>query len=769
MSWKAFFFDFNRISISTALLRENFRRFWVIPALSFLCYFLSGPFLFLLRYPLSAGGYHNNNPYLIIRTLHGANAGFIMLHILVPVIACVAVFRYLQQPGTVVTAHTLPFSRATLFRTSFLSGFLMTALPILATALIFLFIKTPIYVDVPTDSFEEVRLPLFTRVIAHPQFPAEHPGGVYDAFSAGAILEWLFAALLISLFIYSIAVFSGVVTGNSILHFGFALWFHLLAPMLWLCLSFYFGLFFFGFSESGSMGEIYRYMSPLFLQISSASFSPFWAFFFAAEAIFIALLSQWFYSRRPLERTGDALAFHFMRPVVCSLIAFILMTLFGLYFKEVIALRNSLVFLGICAGALLGFLTGRMVVMKTLQIFNRKTALSFVAFLTACGLFSASLAFDVYGYENRIPKLSSIRSARFSAEEIFKNGNYNLRFDEKVFNVSDDPELISYVREIHREILTKKELFLNDLPSIAQLRLSYVQKNGWTACRSYQLPYEFLYSSQALRSYYQSPQRRQSIKNSFEAFPDITLAQLYHHDSDGSSHLSLYPNEYDLDGFLEAVKQDFLTMSYAQSILNAPTLMQADLSCENQDLHAFISVTPQMSHTLKWLENQGCSNPLKEALYLTAAILITPESSIEEEKTEEEKTIAYETTSSDESFTDVFLSDTPKLWDGDSAYQYDFTTQSLKPVSLKELSERSDKSFLVTEPEDILQLLCHAETSNPASLEKYRLTVLSKTESLALYRILSRSPLFLMKGALQAEDFDLSVSEKLDGFLHSAL
>ena len=53
-------------SLSAPILKENLRRFWPIPVISFIIYFLSGPFVVLTSYGYlnSVRSYLNNSAWL---------------------------------------------------------------------------------------------------------------------------------------------------------------------------------------------------------------------------------------------------------------------------------------------------------------------------------------------------------------------------------------------------------------------------------------------------------------------------------------------------------------------------------------------------------------------------------------------------------------------------------------------------------------------------------------------------------------------------------
>ena len=128
MNLKASYF-----SVSRPLIIENLRRFWAIPALSFLVYFFSGIFPILMSYK-----HINNISGYIQLTLNNQQPFYLFAHLLFPIITAVIIFRYLQGISSVSVMHALPFTRMKLYNSSFLSGLILTLSPILLNGLILL-------------------------------------------------------------------------------------------------------------------------------------------------------------------------------------------------------------------------------------------------------------------------------------------------------------------------------------------------------------------------------------------------------------------------------------------------------------------------------------------------------------------------------------------------------------------------------------------------------------------------------------------------------
>ena len=127
-------------SVSPAVIREDFRRFWAIPVFAFIGYFLFGILPILTRYSLirEDGGINAMRVGSIVDNLLAGQNPFIILNSLwVPLLAGLLIFSYLHRTGSVMSVHSQPLTRNTLFSSHFLSCALMvmSMLSLLSAAL----------------------------------------------------------------------------------------------------------------------------------------------------------------------------------------------------------------------------------------------------------------------------------------------------------------------------------------------------------------------------------------------------------------------------------------------------------------------------------------------------------------------------------------------------------------------------------------------------------------------------------------------------------
>jgi len=346
-------------SISGPLFVENIRRYWAIMAVAFIAYFLTSlsPIMLSLSEPdlRESAGYIND-------MLHGQNPLFVSMGFAMPIICAVTVLAYMQRQAAATSMHAMPFSRAKLFNTSVLSGFVMTIVPFIITGIIVLALARPTYLPYYYDDMgilEEGAENVFTRV---------------------AVLRWMAESLVSMLFIYAIAIFGGIISGNSIMHAIMAVCWNWLAPALALVGVYLSSEYLYGY---GTDMEWIMNLSTVLRTIMSDPLSGAEYITYILIAIAIIVLSAFLYSRRKLERTGEAIVFAWMKPILCCLFTLFVTILMGLYFEALQVIGNSdvSVYAGYAVGAVVGYLISRMIVFKTPKVFNTATLKGFIIYV----------------------------------------------------------------------------------------------------------------------------------------------------------------------------------------------------------------------------------------------------------------------------------------------------------------------------------------------------------------------------------------------------
>ena len=232
---------------SAALFKENVKRFWPIAFVGFVVYFLSGP-VNVISFGAKSG---------VHIALHGFNFGYIFSALALSVIPAICVFGYLQRVSSVSMMHSMPFSRKSLYVTSYLSGLFIAVLPALLTAVCLMVLRKPVYAEAPTipDSL------IGTTPVA--------VGA--DLFSFSYILKWLLGQFILIAFGYTVSVFAGIIAGNSVIHTLTACALNAIVPALYGLYLLYTQLFLWGVpGESAVYGAAEPSMKPGEYDISPA-------------------------------------------------------------------------------------------------------------------------------------------------------------------------------------------------------------------------------------------------------------------------------------------------------------------------------------------------------------------------------------------------------------------------------------------------------------------------------------------------------------------
>jgi len=597
-------------SFSLPLIRENFRRFWAIPALSFLLYFLSGVFPILITYDNI-----NRTASYISMSLSNMQPFYMAAHLMMPVMAAVIIFRYLQTTSSVTMIHSLPFSRLRLYVSNLLSGLVLVLLPMLANGLILLIIAKPAY-----DQWA---------------YQQGNMAELVNHFTRTAVLEWMWQSFLIILVVYAISIFAGLVTANSIMHMATALGFNFLVPSLYAVFVYYFDFYLFGYNSAGEWARFALGISP-FLEVFNQGRpeGPFplgYQIYYLINALVLFVLSGYLYTRRRLERATESLAFQFMIPVICYLVSFFGMTLLGVWFTELNGDGIFFTYAGYGAGALIFFLIGRMIVTKTPRIFNLATLKTFGLYCLIAVLFFTALQLDLTGFEKRIPAASRVDevvmdNTLLTGGDRFNSGPYmesyayqqygNYRYGSS-FRLKT-PENIQAVIQLHREILDQRDAIEN--PKVNALShtigFHYNPDSLMGAERQYNVPYSMLKDSSPMKTIYESAEFKDmySLKNlTYEQLRSVNLSN-----PAGIGSGAMIFNKKDIQELFRVMDQDFAAETFEEAInLKWPAVVvNIQYTIRNPETGRITeqgttaTIGMGYTNTLAWLEEKGFSTDL---------------------------------------------------------------------------------------------------------------------------------------------------------------
>ena len=189
--------------ISSALLRENFRQLWFMPALLFILYFLAGIFPILMMNRESRGEY-------ALSCLGNVNFLFGMFISAMPIVTACLVMRYYHRPDMAFALHAQPYSRGKLFDTQIFTGWLMLIVPVVITGLIYMALSG------------SIQLPVYGNGTT----------GWEQAYTAGNVVRWIGESIALYTFYYALCVLAGALVGNTVTQILGSLVFYFVVPAL---------------------------------------------------------------------------------------------------------------------------------------------------------------------------------------------------------------------------------------------------------------------------------------------------------------------------------------------------------------------------------------------------------------------------------------------------------------------------------------------------------------------------------------------------------
>lgn len=198
-----------------------------------------------------------------------------------------------------------------------------------------------------------------------------------------------------------------------------------------------------------------------------------WGYLAVCAVIGVALLglALALYRRRKLESAGDFMALKALEPVFLVLYTMALVVFFYMFG---ILFEMDYLFMGV--GVLVGYFTGRMLLMRTTRVFQPKAFLwlaVFVAVLVGSLLVTAA---DPLGLTKRVP-------ARAEVEQVKVSTSYNPKYGNEPFLT--ETEDIELARRMHRMILDGQGETKYDDMSYITMSFLYELENGTSLIRSY--------------------------------------------------------------------------------------------------------------------------------------------------------------------------------------------------------------------------------------------------------------------------------------------
>lgn len=478
-------------SISPALIRENFKLCWYVPALAFLLYFFAGIFPIILN--LSDMGsiarYVNNslNNYNVVYPIYMAG---------IPLVAAMLMMSFFHKPAKALALHAQPYSRSKLFNSHVVSGWLMCIIPVVLTALLYLvFMRETLIHTIYETASDSI-------------FVMGSPDTVsINIYTVGAVMKWLASSIGIITFFYGMYILAGSLTGNSAMHLLLSGLFFIIVPALLLIVSTYCESYIEGFvSLPDWLSDVMRCFNPLIMMITSGMETIVTAkttlTYLVLGLVFIAAGGA-AYRLAKLEKVGDSMIFRPVEEIITYLVVFVGMTVFGFFFQSFKSDSKAFLIIGMVTGTLITFFITKVVMARSVKIFNMKNLKSLGVYVVIAALFTAFTVFDITGISKRLPKLDQVESV--SCEYMFEGYEMDSFASGSFQGLSDigklsSPYVINKVYELHKYVI-ENELYQQNDPFAYYFNSNITYRDDKVLAESVQFVYKYKNGSEFKRSF----------------------------------------------------------------------------------------------------------------------------------------------------------------------------------------------------------------------------------------------------------------------------
>lgn len=478
-------------SISPALIRENFKLCWYVPALAFLLYFFAGIFPIILN--LSDMGsiarYVNNslNNYNVVYPIYMAG---------IPLVAAMLMMSFFHKPAKALALHAQPYSRSKLFNSHVVSGWLMCIIPVVLTALLYLvFMRETLIHTIYETASDSI-------------FVMGSPDTVsINIYTVGAVMKWLASSIGIITFFYGMYILAGSLTGNSAMHLLLSGLFFVIVPALLLIVATYCESYIEGFvSLPDWLSDVMRCFNPLIMMITSGMETIVTAkttlTYLVLGLVFIAAGGA-AYRLAKLEKVGDSMIFRPVEEIITYLVVFVGMTVFGFFFQSFKSDSKAFLIIGMVTGTLITFFITKVVMARSVKIFNMKNLKSLGVYVVIAALFTAFTVFDITGISKRLPKLDQVESV--SCEYMFEGYEMDSFASGSFQGLSDigklsSPYVINKVYELHKYVI-ENELYQQNDPFAYYFNSNITYRDDKVLAESVQFVYKYKNGSEFKRSF----------------------------------------------------------------------------------------------------------------------------------------------------------------------------------------------------------------------------------------------------------------------------
>ena len=699
--------------IPMSVVKEDLRRFKAVPILALLGYIIFTIVPILLNYRWYEDETYVNNLYSVVNNLVENHGLALANSIWLPIAAGIMVFSYMQKKGSSVASHALPFTRGQFFRGHVLSGTIMTFVPVILCGIILLIISKPIYMtgngDVFTTAEMASSLGLSKSAI----------DGADNLFSASVILRWAGENLVQVFYIFAVTVFAGMVTGTTIHHFIAACGFNAIAPLMAFLTGVYECKYYFGMTDNWEIVEVDRFSPTLYLACNG-KMSMKAALVFILISIVILAASLCLYRLRKLERVSEGVVFKPMGMIITLLFGFLAMSATNLIFTELFN-ENSVGFeiISYVVGALIGIVIARMIITKSLKIFDKEFVKSIVIYAVLAGIFFAILGFDLFGVEKKVPE-----NNQFDSVEVqnFVIGNDTALAD---CQFSDD-ESKTVVRALHEDIISHKDELKgceDDDTEGTYVYIRYYKEKGKNSdnqktivSRQYFIPSTYLFESDAYKKLLGTDELKKMLAKHYdELYKNRKSAYVYASGIPGADSVQEKLDEAQVGEFLKVYSAEMESYT-AEEMLNRMIeneIVNLEISGVSQDYSEeknaeyivyddvysmTVSVKGSDIESIKWLRENGILGDMEnKGIEACEYAVVSPLSSVSD-SVADLPSYVYESIDAQHNDENIFIEDKETMLKA-----YRMMKEELPSMKTAKQMKNSDEYYFISfkeNPED---------------------------------------------------------------------
>ncbi len=229
-----------------------------------------------------------------------------------------------------------------------------------------------------------------------------------------------------------------------------------------------------------------------------------WGYLWVTAAIGIALLGLTLvlYRRRHLERAGDFMAFKPMKPVFLAVYSMCVGAVLYFLGDELNGTSTGYAFFAF--GLAMGYLSGKMLLERTLRVFSRKSMMGMGILFAAVALSLLLTWLDPVGIARRVPDSDRVSKVYLYDGYLSDRSLESNNFVHQGHTVTvTDPEDIAAICQLQSTMLAEHKVPGN--PDRRYFTIQYVMKNGSRMSRSYYI-YERGEAWNGLKEYFSKPE-----------------------------------------------------------------------------------------------------------------------------------------------------------------------------------------------------------------------------------------------------------------------